>query len=77
MPRRLDIDGLEIMDDGAEEKFGVYVLPDYSPDPEENAKAAFPYVPTEKLRVRNVVCRSGREIAVCNTPELYPGLEVE
>ena len=77
MPRRLDIDGLEIMDDGAEEKFGVYVLPDYSPNPEENAKAPFPYVPTEKLRVRNVVCRSGREIAVCNTPELYPRLEVE
>ena len=75
MPERIDIDGLEILDEGAENTFGAYILPDYSDLTDEQRPYA--YVPTKAISHTGVVARSGRKVDTLKTAALFPDIQID
>ncbi|MBQ2738238.1 MAG: hypothetical protein IJF38_06075 [Clostridia bacterium] len=74
MPENILIDGLKILDG----KFGInqeklYYLFTY--DWHYSPEKPYKYVTTKKITVSNVFAESGREIELCEKPELYEGIE--
>ena len=74
-PRVYEIDGLTIDDSDCPEK-SFYILPDYTSGA-ECADASYPYVPTERLILKNVKRVSGKPYAVTANAAAYENLITE
>ena len=75
MPETVEIDGLEICDEGATNNEKLAVLSAYTDI--EGEETPYAYRPTQRLIAKNISCRSGREIVLCEDPKLYPDLKIE
>ena len=74
MPTEIIIDGLTVEDEEVYDGVELYILPNYADAPTD--QMPFPNVPTGKLTYSGIVSNKGREVKVCQHPELYPDLEV-
>ena len=74
LPEHVVIDGLFVDDREFLGDEPVFVFDDY--DKNFSKDKPYPYVTTKKLEVSGVTVKSGKEITLARSPELFPGIEV-
>lgn len=74
MPRRIDIDGLTIIDGAPEKERTFYLLPTY--DHDFSAGKPYPYITPDTVSIKNVKISSERELELAPKPELYLDTEI-
>jgi hypothetical protein len=75
LPEHVVIDGLYVDDREFTGDEPVFVFDDY--DKSFSKDKPYPYVTTKKLEVAGVTVKSGKEITLARSPELFPGIEVK